>query len=67
MEISGSRVGRKLCCMNIQYSRAADERGVAYGNAMEGTEIISASMLSLQLISGLQRHEYGYDAEIIHR
>ncbi len=53
--------------MNIQYSRAADERRVAHGNAMEGAEIISASMLSLQLISGLQRHEYGYDAEIIHR
>ncbi|HBP5766152.1 TPA: hypothetical protein L5705_002460 [Pseudomonas aeruginosa] len=67
MEISGGRVGRKLCCMNIQYSRAADERRVVLGHAMEGAEIISASMFSLQLISGLQRHEYGYDAEIIHR
>ncbi len=53
--------------MNIQYSRAADERRVVLGHAMEGAEIISASMFSLQLISGLQRHEYGYDAEIIHR
>ncbi|KAA5578077.1 hypothetical protein F3G50_00225 [Pseudomonas aeruginosa] len=67
MEISGSRVGRKLCCMNIQYSRAADEWRVAHGHAMEGAEIISASVLSLQLISGLQRHEFGYDAEIIQR
>ncbi|WP_216663441.1 hypothetical protein, partial [Pseudomonas aeruginosa] len=50
-----------------QCSRAADERRVVLGHAMEGAEIISASMFSLQLISGLQRHEYGYDAEIIHR
>ncbi len=44
-----------------------NERRVVLGHAMEGAEIISASMFSLQLISGLQRHEYGYDAEIIHR
>ncbi|EOE3926692.1 hypothetical protein ACKF40_004373, partial [Pseudomonas aeruginosa] len=25
MEISGSRVGRKLCCMNIQLSSGGDE------------------------------------------
>ncbi|TEN02543.1 hypothetical protein IPC152_16595 [Pseudomonas aeruginosa] len=59
MEISGSRVGRKLCCMNIQYSRAADERRVAHGNAMEGAEIISAIYALTQAASGIQRMRNG--------
>ncbi|AWE99209.1 hypothetical protein CSC26_4348 [Pseudomonas aeruginosa] len=45
--------------MNIQYSRAADERRVMLGHAMEGAEIISAIYSLTQAASGIQRMRNG--------
>lgn len=59
MEIFGSWVGWKLCCMNIQYLGVVDEWRVVYGNVMEGVEIIFVIYLLIQVVSGIQRMRNG--------